>query len=496
MRGARPRRVEPHRPCLPDVRPRQAVAMVRIDGSDTPSRQIVAGAALISRLASPRGPITTAQALGSMVGAVAVGVAAGFVTGSRWSIVLAPVTFMAVYEVARLGVNRPTVDQIRLGSIYGVFAFVLGHKLTGLLVLAPMALGGRYGVETASRLGREGTPRLRLGWLPTGVLTLALGASPSGSRCRPPPRRSWACTGGRWRTASRSSDDPARRPGPDRDDPRPERREPGSCSTSRAAPAEPTSGRCGRTSASRGLRGGHVGPARQRQVVRRSRPARHDQRGPGGGRHHRADEPAAGEFDEDRIYLVGNSWGTILGTIVAQQEPELFHAYVGTGQMVSQRETDRMFYEDTLAWARATGDTDLVAKLEAQGPPPYADIRGYETAQSRARLERVSGAGRWTRRCRATCSSPRTPAGPAQRPRCSSTPSRSLYPQLQEIDFRADVPSLDVPVYLVLGAHEARGRAVLAEEWFEELDAPAKTRIEFAHSGHRPLFEEPAEFVA
>jgi pimeloyl-ACP methyl ester carboxylesterase len=70
-----------------------------------------------------------------------------------------------------------------------------------------------------------------------------------------------------------------------------------------------------------------------------------------------------------------------------------------------------------------------------------------------------------------------------------------LYPQLQAIDFRTDVPSLDVPVYVVLGAHEARGRAVLAQEWFDQLDAPVKEMITFEHAGHRPPFEEPAAFA-
>ena len=40
---------------------------------------------------------------------------------------------------------------------------------------------------------------------------------------------------------------------------------------------------------------------------------------------------------------MGNSWGTILGVLAVQQQPELFHAFVGTGQMVSTAATDRMF---------------------------------------------------------------------------------------------------------------------------------------------------------
>jgi pimeloyl-ACP methyl ester carboxylesterase len=69
-----------------------------------------------------------------------------------------------------------------------------------------------------------------------------------------------------------------------------------------------------------------------------------------------------------------------------------------------------------------------------------------------------------------------------------------LYPQLDNIDFRQQATLLDVPVYLVQGAHEARGRAVLAREWFDMLVAPHKQLITFEQSGHRPLFEEPGRF--
>lgn len=71
-----------------------------------------------------------------------------------------------------------------------------------------------------------------------------------------------------------------------------------------------------------------------------------------------------------------------------------------------------------------------------------------------------------------------------------------LYPQIQDVDFRRDVTRLETPVYVVLGAHEAHGRAVLAREWFEMLEAPSKELVVFEHSGRRPLFEEPGAFAA
>jgi pimeloyl-ACP methyl ester carboxylesterase len=65
-----------------------------------------------------------------------------------------------------------------------------------------------------------------------------------------------------------------------------------------------------------------------------------------------------------------------------------------------------------------------------------------------------------------------------------------LYPQLQETDFRTDVPELQVPVYVLDGANELRGRRDLAREWFEGLTAPHKKLITYENAGHAVAFEQ------
>jgi pimeloyl-ACP methyl ester carboxylesterase len=201
-------------------------------------------------------------------------------------------------------------------------------------------------------------------------------------------------------------------------------------------------------------------------------------------------------FDEEKIYLVGQSWGSTLGVLAAQQHPELYHAFVGVGQMVSQRETDIMFWEDTLAWAEETGNTGLVETLRRNGPPPYENLMHYDPFIAREHdwnpypefdsnnempaILFVPEYG-WMDRINAFKGFLDT-AG-------------TLYPQLQDIDFRQDVATLDVPVYMVLGEHEARGRAVLAEEWFAMVEAPSKESFIFEGGGHRAHFDRPDEFA-
>ncbi|MCB0072381.1 MAG: alpha/beta fold hydrolase, partial [Caldilineaceae bacterium] len=76
-------------------------------------------------------------------------------------------------------------------------------------------------------------------------------------------------------------------------------------------------------------------------------------------------------FGVEKVYVLGESWGSALGIMLVQRYPELFHAHVGTAQMVDFLETDRVDYEFALEWAKERGDTRKVAQLEAQGPPPY-----------------------------------------------------------------------------------------------------------------------------
>ena len=87
-------------------------------------------------------------------------------------------------------------------------------------------------------------------------------------------------------------------------------------------------------------------------------------------------------FKEQKIYLVGHSWGTIIGALAAQQRSDLFHAYIGTAQMVDVRATDQMIYDLVLEHSIQTGDTDFAQTLEKQGPPPYfgkSPIKPYAT---------------------------------------------------------------------------------------------------------------------
>jgi proline iminopeptidase len=206
-------------------------------------------------------------------------------------------------------------------------------------------------------------------------------------------------------------------------------------------------------------------------------------------------------FDEQKIYLVGNSWGTTLGVLMAQRHPELFWAYVGTGQMVSQRATDQLLYQHVLAYAQRMGNRTVMAKLHAWGPPPWEDLmtdalahttmglfyEDLEPYPPSSELPRNTSAVRFFHGEYGLLDSWNSLRGLADM-------FSVVYPQLQGIDFRHTATRLEVPVYVMEGRHELSCRRSLAVDWFSRLQAPSKRLIWFQHSGHNPQFEEAGRF--
>ena len=205
-------------------------------------------------------------------------------------------------------------------------------------------------------------------------------------------------------------------------------------------------------------------------------------------------------FDEEKIYLVGESWGSALSVWMVQRNPEYFHAIINTGQMVAFLENDLMCYDFALDLARERGNTQKVEQLTKQGPPPYygkgtamkesaflmdtfnymnADPRiaddGFDTFQDLAGSEYgLYDKLNWFRGALETID--------------------AVYPQLWSVDLRQQATALEVPVYFLLGRYDVNAPPVLAEEYFQLLKAPRKELIWFDHSGHNPWVTESDRF--
>ena len=74
-------------------------------------------------------------------------------------------------------------------------------------------------------------------------------------------------------------------------------------------------------------------------------------------------------FPQSPRILFGHSWGSVIATGMAQQRPDLFDAYVGTGQVSSWADTVQFQFDFLKARYKEKGDTAALAALEAIGKP-------------------------------------------------------------------------------------------------------------------------------
>src|SRR5690606_1473130 len=79
------------------------------------------------------------------------------------------------------------------------------------------------------------------------------------------------------------------------------------------------------------------------------------------------------EFGKDRIFVLGQSWGSYLGLELAQRKPQWLHAYIGIGQVTNAPESERRGWAWTLEQARRAGNDEAVAELESRAPYAQGD---------------------------------------------------------------------------------------------------------------------------
>jgi pimeloyl-ACP methyl ester carboxylesterase len=191
-------------------------------------------------------------------------------------------------------------------------------------------------------------------------------------------------------------------------------------------------------------------------------------------------------FHQDKIYVYGVSWTSILGVWLVQQYPDLFYAYIGNGQMVSTTENDTLGYQFALKYLADKGDKRMIEILRRNGPPPYTGTGLLDKYVAFLDvLNDYMGSPRYTLV---------VPIVPFMAPEYGLVDkinhTRGLiesftvvYPQLKDLDFMLQAPKLAVPVYIFVGRDDVNAMASLVESYFNRLDAPHKALI-WLEGGH------------
>ncbi len=199
----------------------------------------------------------------------------------------------------------------------------------------------------------------------------------------------------------------------------------------------------------------------------------------------------AQRYGKKKVILWGSSWGSILGVHMAKAHPELFYAYLGTSQLVNNRENESISYTGLLALARAADDKASLTVLEAVGAPPWTDPRSF------GKVRRV------IRKYEAKLTTPAPDAWWTPVAQYNTPKAKADYSAGEDYSFinfvglngdgmasQVDLPKLgtefEIPMFFVEGKHDLLATPDVAKRYFDSLKAPQKEMLVLENAGHDP----------
>jgi proline iminopeptidase len=204
---------------------------------------------------------------------------------------------------------------------------------------------------------------------------------------------------------------------------------------------------------------------------------------------------------QERLILMGYSWGTAFTPRLVMDHPELFHAWVGVGVVARGEGAEAALHARVLELARLANDTTAIRELEAMEPYPgpgpfsvdralavrrwvrmydggwygkpdldlYFTLNDWGDAYSAQELAGLDEGSQWgARRIASTGFTALDATGPVRFP---------------------------VPVVFLMGRYDLHTPYTSAEAFFQRIEAPRKSFVTFERAAHMPMLEEPGRFL-
>ena len=218
-------------------------------------------------------------------------------------------------------------------------------------------------------------------------------------------------------------------------------------------------------------------------------------------------------LNREKLFIVGISWGTVLGMHMVKRHPEWLYAYVGIGQVVSQFDCDRVAHQRLLEHAKAQNNQILIAKLEAIAPYPdpnnIAASFNEHSVFVRRQLSALAGEAflhhtfmdeAITMVSFNRLISPHLTLQDHSNSLFGDPDALVRDPAFTEDFLAINLPEqigsdFEVPIFFFTGANDWQTPVSLSDQWFQQIQAPQKALVHFQESAHIVLNEEPGKFI-
>jgi pimeloyl-ACP methyl ester carboxylesterase len=197
-----------------------------------------------------------------------------------------------------------------------------------------------------------------------------------------------------------------------------------------------------------------------------------------------------------KIIVLGHSWGTTVAIGMVKLRPDLYAAYVGTGQAESWSSTMNMRYDMALAKARQDGDAAAVKKLEAAGRPDLSDPKQAFSVDIWPAMAPSDKA--WIQSLRA-----QLPALQAKYPKDMQDYQDGFQfsidhalPDQMKLDLPKTAATIDTAFFIIQGHDDIMTPTPAAVDYFDRVTAPKKELVLIPAAGHFAFMTAPQAFLA
>lgn len=198
-------------------------------------------------------------------------------------------------------------------------------------------------------------------------------------------------------------------------------------------------------------------------------------------------------FAQAALYLLGHSWGSVLGLRFIQLHPELVHTYIGCGQVVNMRKSCQEAYDFACRhagkkeWKRLqkidctyTADSWLKDLLFVTGQVVKHKGSLYGQTNYQKLISPFLGSKYYTI------------SDLIRRQKGSLQAIQYLWQELMQVNFEGQT-RYQVPIILIEGRHDSHVSSALAKKYFDTIETKKKFYW-FEESCHFPQWSENERF--
>lgn len=205
-------------------------------------------------------------------------------------------------------------------------------------------------------------------------------------------------------------------------------------------------------------------------------------------------------YGKRKLILMGHSWGTIIAMQAALKRPDLFHAYIGIGQVINVRENERISFDYAMATAKAKGNAEAVREMEAIAPyPGNTPITRERIIAARKWAQHYGGLTAYRDESTYFYRAPLLSPEYTDAERCAVDAGNvftlgRILPEFLAVDM-SGVREFPIPVLMFMGRHDYTTPSEPTDAWLRQVKAPYKQGVWFEHASHMVPWEEPGKLL-